>query len=71
MVPELREPTYDNTLKEMRLPTLQDRKERGDLITLYKIVSGIEKFNKQDLVIMEEGTREMRGHLKTIKKRQC
>ena len=32
MVPELRELTYKDRLKEMGLPTLQDRRERGDLI---------------------------------------
>ena len=50
----------------MGLPILQDRKERGDLITLYKIVNGIEKLDKQNLVIMEEETRQMRGHSKKI-----
>ena len=33
MVPELRELTYEDRLKEMGLPTLQDRRERGGLIT--------------------------------------
>ena len=40
MVPELRE-QYEDRLREMGLPTLQDRRERGDLITLYKIVNGV------------------------------
>ena len=43
MAPELRELTYKDGLKELGLPTLQDRRERGDLITLFKIVNGIEK----------------------------
>ena len=51
MVPELRELTYEDRLKEMGLPTLQDRRERGDLITLYKKVNGIEKLDKQNLVM--------------------
>ena len=65
MVPELSELTYEDRLKlkEMGLPTLQNRKERerGDLITLYKIVNGIEKLDEQNLE-MEEETRQMRGH---------
>ena len=36
MVPELRKLSYEDKLKEMGLPTLQDRRER-DLISLYKI----------------------------------
>ena len=54
----------------MGLPTLQDRRERGDLITLFKIVNDIEKLDHQNLVMMEEETRWMRGHSK-IKKSRC
>ena len=50
----------------MGLPTLQDRRERGDLITMYKIVNGIEKLDKQNLE-MEEETRQMRGHSRKIR----
>ena len=70
MVPELRELTYEDRLKEMGQPTKQDRRERGDLITRYKIANGIEKPDTQNLVMMEEETRQMRGHSK-IKKSQC
>ena len=44
----------------MGLATLQDRKERGDIITLYKTVNGIEKQDKQDLVLMNEETTHIR-----------
>ena len=47
---------------------MQDRKERGDLVTLYKIVHGIEKLDKQNLVMMQEETKQMRGHSRKIKK---
>ena len=69
MVPELRELTHEDRLKEMGLPTLQEKRERGDLITLYKIVNGMKKLYTQNLVMMEEETRQMRGHSKKIKKR--
>ena len=72
MVPELKDLTYEERLKEMELPTLQARRERGDLITMYKIVNRIDKVDKQDLVVLKEddGGR-MRGHSKRIRKRQC
>ena len=40
----------------------RQKRERGDLINLYKIVNGIEKLEKQNLVMMEVETRQMRGH---------
>ena len=46
MVPEIRELTYEDRLQVMKLPALQDRSKRGDLITLYKIVNCIEKLDK-------------------------
>ena len=51
----------------MGLPSVQHRRERGDLITLHKIVNGIEKLDKQNLV-MEEESRQMRGQ--TLKENQ-
>ena len=42
MVPDARDLTYEDRLKEMRLPILQDRRERIDLIILYKIANSIE-----------------------------
>ena len=71
MVPELRDLQYEERLSKMGLPTLQARRERGDLITLYKIVNGIEKMDKQDLVVVIEKAGRTRGHSKKIRKRQC
>ena len=41
------------------------------LITLYKIVNGIEKLDKQKLMMIEEENRQMRGFLRKIKKSRC
>ncbi|MPC39062.1 hypothetical protein E2C01_032581 [Portunus trituberculatus] len=70
MVPELKDFTYEEQLKEMGLPTLQNRRERGDLITMYKLVNGIEKIDKEDLVLVTEEDGRTRGHVK-IRMRQC
>ena len=71
MVPKLRELTYEDRLKEMGLPMLQDRREREDIITLYMIVNGIDKLDKQDLMIMKDETRQMIGHLRVSKESVC
>ncbi|MPC56812.1 hypothetical protein E2C01_050778 [Portunus trituberculatus] len=54
----------------MGLPTLQDRKEHGDITIMYKIVNGIEKTDKEDLVLVTEEDRRTRGHV-NIRMRQC
>ena len=53
MVPELKDLTYEERLREMSLPTLQERRERGDLITMYKMVNHAEKIDRQDLEKLE------------------
>ena len=35
MVPELEDTTYEERLREIHLTTLKERRERGDLITIY------------------------------------
>ena len=47
MTPELRELPYDKRLGRLRLPSLQERRERGDLIMMYKLVHGKEKQTKK------------------------
>ena len=49
----------------MGLLTLQDRRERGDVITMHNIVNN--KTNTQNLILMKgNGTIWMRGHSKKI-----
>ena len=72
MVTELKDLSYEERLEEMGLPTLQERRERGDLITMFKLVNNMEKVDRDDLVPqMEEGERRTRGHGKKIKKGRC
>ncbi len=72
MIPELEDLSYEERLEEIGLPTLQERRERGDLITMFKLVNGMEKIDRDDLVIkVEEGDRRTRGHMKKLKKSHC
>ena len=69
MVPELRDLTYEERLKIMELPTLESRRERGDLISVYKMVNGLDDGVDGEILHLE--TRSTRGHQKKIKKEQC
>ncbi len=44
-VPSLRDLSYEERLKKLQLPTLTERRERGDMIMMYKCVEGIEKID--------------------------
>ena len=41
MVPELVGITYEERIRAMDLPTLEQRRERGDLIPVYKLMNGM------------------------------
>ncbi|MPC46860.1 hypothetical protein E2C01_040590 [Portunus trituberculatus] len=71
MVLEINDLPYEDKLKEMELPTLKNRWERGDLIMIYKIVKTMIKIDRQDLVpLIEDQYRQTRGHSKKIRKSQ-
>ena len=43
MLPELNDLTYQEKLKEVQLTTLEERRKRGDLIILYKLMTNLEE----------------------------
>ena len=70
MVPDLKDMTYEDRLKKLELLTLQNRRERGEIVMMYKIINGNEKLDIENLVILAEdrdGCRRTRGHSKKIK----
>ncbi len=48
----LRDCTYKERLKKLGLTTLE-RIERGDLIALYRMQEGLEKVDREDLVVRD------------------
>ncbi len=63
-VPSLRDLSYEERLKTLQLPTLTERRERGDMIMLYKCVEGMEKIDVKEYVIPSQSS--LRGHSKKV-----
>ena len=69
MVPELEGRTYEERLEEMNLPTLEERRERGNLIAVYKLLNGMDKTEMN--ILSKEEAAYTRGHKKKLKKGRC
>ncbi len=58
-VPSLRDLSNEERLKKLQLP-LTERRERGDMIMIYKCVEGMEKIDVKEYVIPSQSS--LRGH---------
>ena len=70
MIPGYKELPYEERLRRLNLPTLEERRERGDMITMYKIVNGMDILDREDLIKISSN-RQLRGHPKKIHKDSC
>ena len=68
LVPELRDLPYEERLERMDLISLERRRERGDLINVFKMVNGLDRFGGE-LLRLDNGA--TRGHGKKLKKDRC
>ena len=69
MAPSLQDLPYEDRLKRLGLPTLQQRRERGDLIAIYRVSKGKDQVDNEDLFMWVP--RDTRGHSKKLKKTAC
>ena len=69
-VPELKHLSYEERLKAMKLPSLQYRRKRGDLIEVYKYTHGFYNVNKT-LLQMDNTSHRTRGHALKLAKQNC
>ena len=64
--PELKKMPYTDRLQEMNLTTLQERRQRGDLIETFKIINGY--YNcPLELFTFSHGM-QLRGHPRKLEK---
>ena len=72
MVPKLEDLTYEERLKEMHSTTLKERREKRDLITIYKLMNNLEETYRKDLILRRKGeARNLRGHKKELQTGIC
>ena len=70
LVPGLEDLSYEERLQELRLPTLAYRRLRGDLIEVYKIMSGkCDSEVCEGLIVKREGERSTGHPMKIFKER--
>ena len=68
LVPGLYDWSYEARCKELRLPTLQQRRLRGDLIETYKILNGHEGSDYRKFFKLRESS--TRGHDWKLEKKE-
>ena len=73
-MPCLRNLPYEDRLRRLNLPTLEERRRRGDLIETFKILKQHDQVDPHNFFIMREdatGRENTRGHhLKIFKQRR-
>ena len=53
----------------MHLTTLKERRERGDLIIIYKLMNNLEETDREDLILRRKGEAKIfREHKKNLHK---
>ena len=70
MIPELRDLSYEERLKECGLTTLETRRLRGDQIEVFKILNGYENIYRNMFFSLKKDSRT-RGHQVKLVKDQC
>ena len=70
MIPELRDLSYEERLKEYGLTTLETRRLRADQIEVFKILNGYENIDRNMFFSLKKDSRT-RGHEVKLVKDQC
>ena len=73
MIINMREKTYEEILKSLGLWTLEERRNRQDIIEVFKMYHGYSSVALQELVEIDTNSkgRPTRGHLCKLKKVRC
>jgi len=71
MIKEVRDKEYLDRLKELNLWTLEERRNRADLIELFKMYKGFTTVHFESLFTLDCNNKSTRGHLAKLSKPRC
>ena len=70
LVGKLKSCTYDERLRALGLTTLKERRRRGDMIEVYKLLTGKENVAYDQFFSIEQSKQHLRGHtMRLVKER--
>jgi len=63
--------SYEDRLQSLKLWSLEERRNRQDLIEVFKMAKGMTRIRLQELFMLEENTKGTRGHSLKLAKMRC
>jgi len=72
MIPGMKDLTYEERLRRIKLPSLAYRRLRGDAIEVFKYMHGIYRVDSEDILPRHQNmSMKTRGHCLKLQKREC
>ena len=68
LIPGYKDLTYEERLRKLNLPTLKYRRTRGDMIEMYKIITGKYDPDVSNFITLNNSNYETRGHQYKLEK---
>ena len=68
MVAAIKHLPYEDRLRRLKLPSLRYRRDRGDMLTVYNLLSNKIRIDASAFFALSTGNTETRGHPKKLKK---
>ena len=65
LIPELKDKTYEERLRYLKIPSLVYRRKRGDMIFMYKIMNGLVRLETTKLFVPSRSA-QTRGHAQRV-----
>jgi len=63
--------SYEDRLRYLSLWTLEERRNRHDLVELFKILKGLSRARIDELFMLDENTKGTRDHSLKLRKTRC